>query len=61
MSHSVSPAREVAFDAFVQVMQHGRGPDDAIDDFSKYMSVEYEKKTGVKIKPLLCLVVDGAE
>lgn len=34
---------------------------DAIDAFSKFMSTEYEKKTGVKMTPLLCLVVDGAK
>jgi galactokinase len=34
---------------------------DAIEDFSNYMAVEYEKKTGIKMQPLLCLVVDGAQ
>ncbi|MEO5803752.1 MAG: galactokinase [Verrucomicrobiota bacterium] len=33
---------------------------DAIDDFSKYMSVEYKKKSGHKMTPLLCQIVDGA-
>jgi galactokinase len=34
---------------------------DAIDEFSKYMSAEYEKKSGHKMTPLFCQIVDGAE
>jgi galactokinase len=34
---------------------------DAIEDFTRYMSAEYEKKTGIQMTPLLCHIVDGAE
>lgn len=34
---------------------------DAIEEFTKYMSAEYEKKSGNKMTPLFCQVVDGAE
>jgi galactokinase len=33
---------------------------DAIGDFSRYMSAEYEKKSGIQMTPLLCQIVDGA-
>ena len=33
---------------------------DSIEEFSKYMTSEYQKKTGIEMAPLLCLVVDGA-
>ncbi len=33
---------------------------DAMDDFSRHMTSEYEKQTGIKMAPMLCLVVDGA-
>lgn len=32
MTHSMSPAREIAYDAFIQVMEHGRTPDDVTED-----------------------------
>lgn len=33
---------------------------DAVEDFSRHMSAEYEKKSGHKMTPLLCHIVDGA-
>ncbi|MEO6182696.1 MAG: galactokinase [Verrucomicrobiota bacterium] len=33
---------------------------DAIEDFSKHMSAEYERQSGHKMTPLLCHIVDGA-
>jgi len=33
---------------------------DFVEDFSKHMSAEYEKKSGHKMTPLLCQIVDGA-
>lgn len=32
----------------------------AIEDFSQHMSAEYKKKSGHKMTPLLCQIVDGA-
>jgi galactokinase len=32
----------------------------AVEVFCAFMSAEYEKKTGIKIEPLLCQIVDGA-
>ncbi len=34
---------------------------DGIEDFSRYMAREYEAKSGIKMTPLLCQIVDGAE
>ena len=33
---------------------------DRVEIFMEYMAAEYEKKSGIKMKPMLCQVVDGA-
>ena len=32
MTHTMSPAREIAYDAFIQVMDHGRSPEEATEE-----------------------------
>jgi len=34
---------------------------DSVELFMDYMAAEYQKRSGVKIEPMLCQIVDGAE